>query len=413
MCDPCKVRRLGNAPNKPVPPKPGAVKAEPKPVVVDPVVGYGQRVRDRRASIDRMEKDNATGPELQSAWTERVKNIVQYLYDESWQGGKAPGPFAFAICGSGARKQTCPYSDLDSFIITETDDAGVLQRFDEASRKVKGYLEAINKADSTVEGKGFIFCNGGLNPLVEGRSVQKGDKPKLTTTPKEYAKHLESALSKIEPGRSFGHIEEGLLENAFAFGERKLYDAFLREVDLVTGKTCNTFASRSNITRSKAMGMRLMLDTTASYPPPDKNELSFNIKDQFMRMPQFAVKALTLYYNLHEVEPKSQIAALKKDKRLHERTAAMLQHLMEAPLRIRVRAHLQMKGENDNVCLAAYKGKDKDKRYVLTSQEELELKKCIDELVILRKMGRVFNDEKAKAWGSRKNPFKNAPDSIK
>ena len=119
------------------------------------------------------------------------------------------------------------------------------------------------------------------------------------------------------------------------------------EVDLVTGKTCNKFASRSNITRKKAMGMQLMLDTTATYAAPDKGDLSFNLKDQFMRMPQFTVKALTLYYDLDEVEPKGQIAALKKDKRLHERTAAMLLHLMEAPLRIRVRAHLQMKGENE------------------------------------------------------------------
>ena len=412
MCDPCKVQRLGKAPSKPLPPRPAQSKAPEKPPAPDPVVEYGQQVRDRRASIDRMEKENATGPELQSAWTKRVRNIIQYLYDQSWPDGIAPGPFAFAVCGSGARQQTCPYSDLDAFIITETDDAGTIQKFDDASRKVKGYLEAINQADSTVKGKGFIFCNGGLNPLVASARALPGDKPKLTATPKEYARHLEGALSRIQPGKALGHIEEGLLENAFAFGEVKLYDAFVREVDLVTGKTCNKFASRSNITRKKAMGMQLMLDTTATYAAPDKGDLSFNLKDQFMRMPQFTVKALTLYYDLDEVEPKGQIAALKKDKRLHERTAAMLLHLMEAPLRIRVRAHLQMKGENDNVCFAAYKGNDKDKRYVLTSQEESELRKCVDELVTLRKMGRVFNQEKSKAWGSRKNPFKNPPESI-
>jgi putative nucleotidyltransferase DUF294 len=420
LCPHCKQKRSSSAPLVDPRGRRNAVVL-PRAPKEDPLTKSGAYVHARRDSIVRMENAHETGEQLQRAWTERVKKIVEFLYAQAWTDGKPPGDFAFGVCGSGARQQACPYSDLDSFIVTRTDDAAVLQKFDAASEKVKDFLEAINAADSTVAGKGFIFCNGGLNPLSK---TGKGgpfipNPPRLTTTPKNFAAFLEAFHSdprglKLALGGTKGHIADGLQEAAFAFGDESLFGEFVREVDLVMGKTCNGFASRPSVTRKKHMGIEMM--STAGkdeFKLPEGNQASFDVKKHFLRMPQFALKALTYYYDIPEVDAARQVADLQQGRRLHERTGKMLLHLLEVPQRIRVRAHLQMHGENDKICFDAYKGADKDKHYVLTQQEAKDITQCLGELKILQKMIKEFLVQKQKSWGSRKNPFKLAPESIR
>ncbi|HEX5049533.1 MAG TPA: DUF294 nucleotidyltransferase-like domain-containing protein [Gammaproteobacteria bacterium] len=416
MCDPCKVAKLGPAPNKPLPQKPGG-KPQPQVVPVKQGPEYGDFVRDRRNSVNLMKDKEQSGDAMQRAWTDRVKRIVAYLYDESWPSGKGkpPGQFAFVVSGSAGRQQTCPYSDLDAFIVTESDDPAVVQKFDAASRKVKKHLEDINSIDSSVADKGFIFCTGGLNPLVEGANckISPIQKPKLTGSAKEFAKFLEGFYS--DPMAMLGtkaHLAEGMLESAFAFGDESLFQDFVRETDLVMGKTCNGFASRANITRKKMMGMQVMSDALKPEFKADAGAKSFDIKKHFMRTPQFAIKGLAFYYDLSEVDPTMQLTHLEQDKRMHARTTEMMRRLLEIPQRIRIRAHLQMKGENDKICFSSYNEKDKDKHYVLSPKEEQDLKACMGELEILKKMGTEFMAQKKKSWGSRKNPFKQPPNKF-
>jgi len=360
----------------------------------------------RRQSISNMLGATVptTGLQLEAAWTQRVVTIVENLYDDYFQGNE-PCAYTFCLTGSGARKEACPYSDIDCFIVVETGaSAGDITALATASKHVRERLVDMNWHGAGPEqDKGFVFCIGGLNP--EGWNSVGTPPQRLIDKPHELAGVLEANLDTTS--QAMAHVVSGLQEADFGFGDQQLFTDFQREIDLIVGKTCLKMASRPLLTLKKRQGMETVRDavTNPEFDIPDPNGNRFNIKKGFYRLPQFLSKGLAWYYGIASVRTLDQISALQTGNRLSDSNARHFINAINKAGKVRVKSHLHAQKESDWVRSAANADPNPDNEYVLTANELADLKDAIKSLTKLKDLGTDFIGQKEKFIGKRRNPF--------
>lgn len=376
----------------------------------------------RRQSIRQMADRPVT--DLQTGWTLRSLMIVRDLYDEMWQVSPAPCEYAFCLTGSGARGEACPYSDLDAFIVLETESLAIKQRFTEVSMFVKNMLAAMSVMDthSVEQGtpiKGFVFCIGGLNPLglkemsssggIGGVSQKRiAD---LTDTVPNLARILENYYS--DPANSdnkdLTHIAQGLQETAFGFGNEALHDQLVREVDRVMGRTEWLLSSDSELTRKRRMGLELIQEaaTKVEFDLPRRPEDQYHIKLKFIRVPQFVLKGLYWYYNLMgpDLSSWSLIDQLTSEGILHPSKAMLFRRSLTLAHGVRIKSHLAKESEADIVQTHDSPWKDMVPDYAMTEEETAELREITPYINEIRKLAKEFWIRQTQPVFRRDNPF--------
>lgn len=370
-------------------------------------------LRARRLSVANMMAPvhGLTTGFIQQAWTTRAINIVADLYDEFFGGGGPPCDYAFCITGSGARREACPYSDLDCFIVLDP-TAGVPEKTQilQVSQQVKNRLDYMTWDRETVAAngapdKGFTFCTGGLNP--GGWNGIGVPIPQLTGTPAELANILETNLNTANG--ALEHVISGLQESGFGFGKAQLHRDLVTEVDQIMGKTCWKMSSRPALSHRKRRGTEAIHQavTDPDFAIPNPGDTRFNIKKGFYRLPQFVTKGLAWYYGVNSVSSDDQIHDLTQAGHMHANKAAVFRRALDAPLRLRISAQLSSGKEHDYVRSAAHGGANPDNELVLSAGQLLSLQNAIADLQQIRQWSQNFLAQKKKVIGKRKNAFAN------
>jgi hypothetical protein len=362
-------------------------------------------LRDRRLSITNMAGGAVamSGLQLEGAWTQRALTLIQNLYAEFMP--VAPCQYAFCLTGSGARKEACPFSDVDCFIVVDPlAGAGHINTLATASRSVRERLVDMNwRGAGPDQDKGFVFCIGGLNP--EGWNSVGTPPQRLIDTPHALAGILEANVSTGNPAMQ--HVVSGLQEADFGFGHRPLFVDFQREVNLIMGKTCWKLASRPVLSYKKRQGLDAIRDAVNNpdFQIPAAGNTRFQIKKEFYRLPQFLAKGLAWYYAVEAVRTLDQIAGLQADHRMSDTNARHFINAINKAARVRVLSHLHAGSESDHVRTAAHPPPNPNNEYVLTGAELADLQDVIRSLTRLRNLAIEFVRQKDKFSGKRKNPF--------
>jgi hypothetical protein len=332
---------------------------------------------------------------------------VERIYRESFGDAGPPCPFAFCLSGSGARKEACPYSDLDCFVVlyhgagdADRDAMNVHSRF-VWQRLAEMNYDPDRAARGRAQAAGFTFCRGGLHPLGPSNNGA------LTQDPVQLARLLESqiGMDQHSPER-MEHIISGLQESSFGFGDRGLFHDFKTEVDQVMGHTCFRWNSRPLLTHRKRSGLEAIRDALRDFPVPNPADTRFDVKRGFYRFPQMVVKSLAWYYGIDAVSTEDQLARLVNVGRLHPNKRAVLHGVMQAPLLIRIAAHLESKQELDRVRTPDHPNDgNPDGEKVLTRAEVNDLRGVIGQLRVIRGWAEEFVRQKDKVIGRRVNPF--------
>jgi hypothetical protein len=141
-------------------------------------------VNARRQRIARFqeEEEGVTAAKLGRLWSETVKEILVRLFEEKLPFA-LPSRFAFCLVGSLTRREACPSSDVDAFLLPEVATPKIRDCF-------AGVVEQVAAAMvTTFEGAktGLRFCAGGLSPeclmntpadlLNEIQGLEAGGKP--------------------------------------------------------------------------------------------------------------------------------------------------------------------------------------------------------------------------------------------
>jgi hypothetical protein len=363
--------------------------------------------------------------ELQELWTNLVDNLLQELFLEVVGGAKVPCHYSFVACGSGARQEMCPYSDIDFVLLIENDsNAGVFRSWCEQVRdKINLFRE--NEVDSIPKSasmrKGLRFCAGGLNPLG-GLEV-----PELIRSPQSMATLLED--SKLD-----SHASQGLQETRLMFGSggtseplgnggsrtidqsMVLYHLFTKERDHALSRVSWQFSGTPMATLNRRKGLGFVKEALGKAIPL-ANDVQWDIKQQFYRLPQFIVKGLATYYGVPFASTRKQIETLEGMGHLSAKYAKQLVDVMNAVGKIRVLAHLETGTESDKVYTKP--PAPDEKRYPdqkqLTDDEVKSLRAVITVLKELQQVASTWHAEKTKFVINQKrlNPFRDNRDPLR
>jgi hypothetical protein len=150
------------------------------------------------------------GTWAQKQWSRMVEAIVAELFAEQLGDGKAPCDFAVCITGSLARREACPYSDVECFIIISNSTNA--DYFTRAGTNVNNLLF------TSLEGHRGICFDKELAP------VESAEHPAVYT-PWDWCRWLQK---EIENGND---AKRGVLTDfRFIYGNPKLFDEVVGEI---------------------------------------------------------------------------------------------------------------------------------------------------------------------------------------
>lgn len=382
-------------------------------------------IERRRSLGERANVFHQDGEALLERWTGNVDRLLERLHQAYLASQAHPPPcdYAFVVCGSGSRKEACPYSDLDCVMLVATDGHAELAYFREMAQYIDEELQRMQEEDfkDPATGqpvRGLRFCGGGLNPLGRRGALKPrpggirfagvalpSDMVELIRTPQAMAEIQESAEEK--------HVSEGLLETRFVFGSPgkagpDLHTAYRQELEAVLGQRSPKFSWRPLLMKRKRMALKFMGEVVSKFQPPKPDAHFWNIKEQFYRAPQFVVKSLAYWYGITDVATFDQLAALESSspRRISAVNAGMIRRLFNTVGKTRALAHLEAGTESDIVwTFGNHQHRANAVEKLLTQQETQDLRYLIRDLETLQTLTRQFLAEKQKAVGTRRNPF--------
>lgn len=359
---------------------------------------HGFNLRARRGSITAMAQNpDVSGSTLQTEWNSRADTVISTLFDACFAEARDanPGPaampaWAFCVSGSGARQEACPYSDLDCFLLVESESPGVVAILRDAAQRMSDTLFGMGEAGD-IDTMGIRFCDGGLHPL--GLGISKC--PELIGTPARIASLIEdSAIDE--------HIRNGLSESRMLTGTQGVHDTYLDETEAIRGKSLSAPWRRPLLPGRKKLGLKLV-ELGASRSLPDLTD-SIDIKTDVYRMPQFVLGGLAAYYGEREMNSFKIVVALRARGKLSAQWVRTFNQVLETVARLRTAAHLTHHREAD--LLRAANLTEADNTTVLSEADLKKLRVCRMHLVAIKNAAEQFVEAKKSLQKKhRTNPF--------
>jgi hypothetical protein len=349
----------------------------------------------------------AQGGGLMSSWTDFVDLQLADLYGEL--SAKQPCHFAFCVCGSLARTEACPWSDIDAFILTEHSNDKIKDFFRNASVAVEYHLSFarpntynLPKSRKCANGEklpgdrfggntGFKFCNGGLSPT----------NPVFVNTPDEMLHRYEEYFR--EP-----HYRQSVLQTQarFVFGYMPLFDKWLKNLGKRVAWDAGTMR-RDALTEMQELANR---------PLPNGRGESINVKTDLYRPVQLILHSLALNYGINEVNPRQEADALVKAGHMSREVANLFKETLDGIFRLRAAGHLT--AMNEDLGHVYFLKEPKDKRQpapsapvvategvLATPQQKRDILTLIEKLRIIKKLTQAYFKNQNPP-GSIANPFK-------
>lgn len=250
-----------------------------------------------------------------------------------------PPPCVFAVIGLGslARKEFCPYSDLEFAILVKDRSLSTLSYFRNFSKILE--LKIINLGETEFKilakgtrspvAKGFCFDDGGNTPL--GKATQF----ELIGTP-EY-------LAQSQSDRFFE--EDFILSNVLncvrlIYGDEDLVKDYEKRVSGILNQ--NAQDSQVTIKRKRALEMLEGHFRQFSIDLDQEREklASFSIKEEFYRLPNMILSCLAYYLGFTEKNTWERIKALADYEIISEEAAGKLLKAFSSIVLFRAQAHL-------------------------------------------------------------------------
>jgi len=172
-----------------------------------PLTVHDVNARRQRIKGIQDEEEGATAARMGRVWSESVKEILVRLFEE-----KLPldveSRFALCLVGSLARREACPSSDVDAFLLLQDTTAKIRAQFERAVQEVSVAMTTTFDGGVT----GLRFCTGGLTPEL------------LMDTP-------AALLNQIQADTEANPHVLGVQESTFLYGYEPLHEEFRTLVD--------------------------------------------------------------------------------------------------------------------------------------------------------------------------------------
>jgi hypothetical protein len=368
-----------------------------------------QEVDDRRRHLAVLQdQDGVTAAKLGRLWSETVMEILVRLFEENLPL-HVPCRFALCVVGSLTRREACPSSDVDGFLLVERATPEIRKHFAETVKKVAETLATGFRGAQN----GLHFCSGGLSPVH------------LMDTPANLLREIEG-LSTIND-----HLL-GVRESTFLYGYEPLHDTFRTLVDA-------WFAEREAAGGQSVLDRldRLVRDTQRSKEIPTADHFTeavprgdLNIKDVLLRPFQQFAALLASRFGVTATSSRDRVEQLIRRGHLSNANGWLLINSLEDLEKMRTRHHLAANREWDQIWINHPELGQKIRRYgtinevhlqnfhLATNQEIAAIWACTQRLRHLLALGREFVDEERRFnqemaarptnWFVRKPPVKPA-----
>ena len=331
--------------------KKGAVKFKPS-------------IEARRLSVSMMsDLPGVTAGKLQREWTKRVEHIYATMYARALRRAFPPA-FALCLCGSLARREACPFSDIDSFLLVQKRKDADTEYFRRVGREVRDCLLEMGGAVN-----GFQLCRGGLHPI------------NIIETPEE----LVSQLTDVENSDPGSHLLGIRDSPSFLYGKPKLFREFQ---DLVIAAKSQDLVGRQE---TALKNLQRLVKPGGAFMLPSIKDEAINIKEQLYRPVQLLLRDLSAYFGLGATDGRTQVLDLTKDNAMSASVANYIINILEDVGKLRVQNHLRAKKEDDMLILDQKKAHEGD--VVATVKDLQQVTACLERLMRLKKLTEKFLDE--------------------
>jgi hypothetical protein len=342
-------------------------------------------IEQRRREIQQMtSQEGMTSAKLHLEWTQRVDEFFVQLYSRALHR-VFPPVFALCLCGSISRRETCPFSDLDSFLLVDDMNETDLNYFRRVGQEVDETLKEMGGGTT-----GFCLCKGGLHPI------------NVIATPE----HLLQELERIEMNDPNSHYLGIRDSPRFLFGKVSLFKKFTQLLEA---------SKKIDPVKSKTSAMNNLKDLIKSnrFAIPKPTVEHINIKESLYRPVQLLLKDLCDYFGVTANEGRAQIVALVKAEAMSMTVANFLINYVEDVGKLRIDTHLKAKKEQDNIILVGKAQEPSD--VVADGPTKVMVGRCLQWLGSVKVLLQQFIDEfgversKLKAFfkGKPKNPWMN------
>lgn len=376
-------------------------------------------VAERRVSLDgRARRDSVDGLALVGRWSENIDTLLGNMHQAFLAQAEQQPPcqYAFILCGSAARNEASPYSDLDCAMLIADGSESNVNYFWRMCAYIGKQVALLGERMG--ESKGLRYCDGGCNPL----GLKGGEVPDARPRRQVGGGAFGALMAQVQYGVELirtpegmaalqemteDHTRESLLETRFCFGTEALHVAYRGEVATIQGARQPEWSWRPLLRKRKREALGFFNEVVTKFTLPDANADKWKLKEGFYRPAQFTTKALAYWYGVDMVSTSDQIRGLQAAGRLHATHGQRLLAILEAVSKVRVISQLEARGEVDEVwtheAAARRPGDAREKQ--LTEAETRTLRTAIGQLEVNRALVLEFVRQKKKKVGKRKNPF--------
>jgi len=312
----------------------------------DPITKtYREALEKYRESFDEKIEDVK---EFQNRALERFKKLFALFLQDAFELlGPPPCEYDLRAMGSWARKEPCPYSDLEWFILIKNNEH---QSYFKALAKFIE-LQIISLGETAPNGipifsaLGSIHHSGlhidpGINPCQENTIC-------LIAQPEKMAE----VFSESNANNNYFDQLQVMLLRSISFGSSS-YELFAKYSDMV----------QSNQKKSKARlaieDLRSSYETAWSVPPEQLQE--FNLKSQFIVPLNLLLGMIGIYFDIQTGSPLEITEELQQLRIFSGNTAELIKETLEITYKIRVRLHLLYKEQKDSALLNYLSEKEKE-----------------------------------------------------
>lgn len=295
---------------------------------------------------------------VQARLTRSYEILLSILIDESIAFLGRGGPEGFAVMGLGsmARKEMCPYSDLEfAFLLRDSssenldycraiDQILTLKMINMGETK---YLLSRSKGreDQSLVPTGFSMDIGGICPSGKSGLYE------LIGTPQQLARFQREEWLRDNDSEII--LVNAMTTVCFVMGDEELVTAYKREVAHIFNEASAASSSSqpAPLQPRQRRALRLMQGFVSEFQPKldeDKINLrAFNVKKELYRLLQTVISGLALYYNLESSNSLEQIDELQEKGMLTSEGASRLKTVLKSVFRLRIESHLFYKTEKE------------------------------------------------------------------
>jgi hypothetical protein len=287
---------------------------------------------------------NLIGRLAQKQWSDMVEVVLVELFTLQFALGIAPCKFAVVVSGSLARRESCPYSDVECFILIESEFQKDAKFFKDGSEHINSIMGWSGEG---LRGLGF---DEELCPM------------KHVFTPREMKYFLYEAIEigkKDDPGRSLA--KRGVLTDVrFIYGTEDLFNEFIKCITELKTSWVNT-EPKDVLAAWKNEFVKLYTDETmtkinkynADQRPYLKSKSGrVDLKRQYYRWLEQIPRFMCEYYGLEAMGARKQVKALRQAKHISDPIATYVLDALDAVANLRVKLQLETEYQAHHVLKA-------------------------------------------------------------